>query len=193
MRPNVASVEVDARVAPVEVVQQVERLETKLHVLRAAERNELRHRQVDRPEGRPLDAVPHLIPERAERRLRERGPVQVAVQRLGSVDVVADLVDPLFLEALSVQRAIRARGHGQPAARPRRDDAETPASATRARSRRRCPTSGVSIAQADDSRRACDPSRNGRDRLPDAPDRRDPAPAAGSRHVVWSPKQRDQV
>src|SRR6266550_653268 len=65
---EVAGVEIDgigvaaaaqrrARIAPVEVIQQIERLHPELHVLRGAKRNPTRQRQIGTPVCRSFDAV----------------------------------------------------------------------------------------------------------------------------------------
>src|SRR5688500_10442903 len=130
LRLNPAEVpraEVRDRVAPVEVVQQVERLEADLDVLRRREREHPRQREVDLPEARTADAVQLVVAEHTERRLLERGPVQVAGQALViGVDIVRDLIDAQAGRAAeSVERVLTGR-HRQPAARPRRHDARQP-------------------------------------------------------------------
>src|SRR5687768_3310011 len=85
--PEVARAQVRDRVSPVDVVQQVERLDAQLDVLRA-EREEPRDREVHLPEAGPADAVAAMRTELTRRRQREGGAVQVVVQRLVSVNVV---------------------------------------------------------------------------------------------------------
>src|SRR5881628_3509287 len=69
----------------------VERLQPDLHVLGGRKREQSRYGQVRLPELRTLDAVDNVIPISARRRLGERGPVQVDVQRLGTIHVIGNL------------------------------------------------------------------------------------------------------
>src|SRR5687767_1401342 len=121
-----AGIQVRTRIPPVDVIEQIERLDSKLKVLYTSERDNLRQRQVDVPVTGSPDAIPLVIAERAERRLRKRRPIEIAGQRLLAVYIVTHLVDPLLLEALSVERAIRTGRDVQPAARPRADDTRQP-------------------------------------------------------------------
>src|SRR5207253_5405842 len=70
-------IEVGRRVAPVKVIQQIERLQPKFDVLRLGEVHVARQRKIDRPRARSLDAVDRRIAEGSRRRLRERGLVQI--------------------------------------------------------------------------------------------------------------------
>src|SRR5687768_2030626 len=114
-----------ARIAPVEVVEQVERLDAQLERLRGPEGNLLGKRGVNRPVARAADAVPLVAAERAEHRLRERSAVEIGVEPL-TINVVAHLIDALFLEALAVERAVAAGGDVQPAARARIENPRQP-------------------------------------------------------------------
>src|SRR5580765_1465976 len=58
-----AEVEVRRRVAPVEMVQEVERLQAKLHRAARTEVDVSRQRHIDRPPGRALHAVDRSVAE----------------------------------------------------------------------------------------------------------------------------------
>ena len=87
------------RVAPVEVVQQVERLDAELQVARPGQREQPRHRQIDRPVSRTGDAVDDVIAERAIGRVGEGGGIQIVVDRLRAVRIVEHLVQALRADA----------------------------------------------------------------------------------------------
>src|SRR5688572_3224595 len=110
-----AGVETRGRIAPVEVVQQVEGLDADFHRLPGADRQQPRDGEVDGPVSRTLDAAGLVVAERARRRERERGRVEITGQRLVAVRVVVDLVDPLAGDAGSGQ--ILRRRDRQPVSR----------------------------------------------------------------------------
>src|SRR4030095_6202525 len=78
--PEGARIEVGDRRPPVEVVEQIERLDAKLQRMCAAEGQQARHREIHGPVTRPLDAVAAQIAQRAGRRHRKRRRVQIAVE-----------------------------------------------------------------------------------------------------------------
>src|SRR5262245_58161107 len=63
-RPRVEDEESRLRIPPVEVVQQVERLEAKLQPLRRANPNHPRHSEVDVPVVRPDQRIARKVAER---------------------------------------------------------------------------------------------------------------------------------
>src|SRR6267142_6014511 len=93
-----AGVEVQHGIAPVEVVEQVERLQPKFEPLRPADGDQLGHREVDVPEIRTDDGIARKVAQGSGYRLRECRAVEIARQRV-VVEVVADLVGPLIQDA----------------------------------------------------------------------------------------------
>src|SRR5438128_1521632 len=67
---------------PVERVEQVERLHAELQLAGGANGDQPRDRHVDRPVPRPSQAVALEVPQRAERRLCERGRIEPVFRRL---------------------------------------------------------------------------------------------------------------
>ena len=94
MRPNCPEFTFTRGSAPVEPVEQVERLEAQLESLVRGQGDQPGHRQVEVPVVGADGRVARQVAERAGRRLRERGAVEVVGQR-PTVEVVADLVRPL--------------------------------------------------------------------------------------------------
>src|SRR5687767_5955731 len=94
--PEGPGVQVRPGVAPIEMVQEVERLEAKLERLGRRERDCLRQRDIDGPERRSGEAVANVVAEGPRRRLRERRAIQIRRQRF-AVHVVARQVDSLLL------------------------------------------------------------------------------------------------
>src|SRR5438874_8175314 len=60
-----SEIEVDRRVAPVEVIQQVERFEPQLDAVRGGEFHRARQREVDRPASGSLDRIDRQVAKRA--------------------------------------------------------------------------------------------------------------------------------
>ena len=92
--------------APVEVVGQVERLEAQLEGPPVGNCHQPRDGQIDVPHAGTRDAVADVIAKLAGGWFAERGAVQVQVERLRPVDVVADLIR----RAGSPGRSVRCRG-----------------------------------------------------------------------------------
>src|SRR3954470_9916704 len=67
-----SGVQVGAGVAPIEVIQQVERLHSQLNRLAGGKGDASRQRQIDVPVAGTMQAVAHVIAKRAGRGLRER-------------------------------------------------------------------------------------------------------------------------
>src|SRR5437870_200657 len=88
-------VETDVRIAPVEVVEQIERLDAEFHRPARAERENAGDRDVDFPEARAFDGSRGLVAERAGRGNGERCRAQIVRQRLRRVRIRRGLVDPL--------------------------------------------------------------------------------------------------
>src|SRR5688572_315617 len=79
---EVARTQVRRRVAPVEGVEEIERLDANLHLLGARPGKQSRHGEIRLPGSRALDAVAHVIAKGAGRRIREGSAVQVVEQCL---------------------------------------------------------------------------------------------------------------
>src|SRR5688572_8313166 len=112
---EVARTQARRRVAPVEGVEEIERLDARLHLVAGRPGKVSRHGQVRLPGPRALDAVALVVAKRAGRRVREGCAVQVVEQRLVSIDLVGHLIDPVG-QAVEPRHA---RGYGEPGARPR--------------------------------------------------------------------------
>ena len=155
------------RIAPVEMVEEVERLQAELQPLRPGHAEQLRHGQVDVPVVRPDHGVARQVAQRAGRRLRKRRAVEVVRQRARRVEVVADLVGPLVADA--GERVVDAAQDVEPVARPRGQDPRQPPVRGDARAARRCPPP-ASRSPPSASPGVSDPGRNSRRRTPDRPD-----------------------
>ena len=77
-----ARCQVHDRVAPVEVVEQVERFQPEFQIPAGAEAEHPRQRDIDIPVTGTPDAVAREVPKRAQRRLCKGGGVQVLTERL---------------------------------------------------------------------------------------------------------------
>src|SRR6185503_583336 len=114
-----AGAQIGAWIAPVEMVQEVERLRPQLKTVARTEVDVSRKGQIDAPEGRADQRVPDVVAESSGCRLRKRGGIQVAVQR-AAVHIVVELVGAL--PRLAVEGTVAAARDVQPAARTRADD-----------------------------------------------------------------------
>src|SRR5262245_31812902 len=103
------------------MVGQVERLEAQLEGPPADGCHQPRDGQIDVPHAGTRDAVADVIAKLAGGWFSEGGTVQVRVERLHSVDVVADLIDALV--HLAVQCGVAARDDRKPRPRARAQDA----------------------------------------------------------------------
>src|SRR5678815_6154053 len=105
-------VEANVRVAPVEIVKEVERLNPQLHGSARAERQDARDGYIDLPESGSFNRSRRFVAERAGRWNGERLRVEKVQQGLVAVRIVGNLIDALRRDA--VERPVLRRRDGEP-------------------------------------------------------------------------------
>ena len=124
IRPNVPALKFVDGIAPVEGVEQIERLHSELQAMASQRERALDTARSTVQNPGPLNAVPLIIAQCAWVRLRERGRVQVARHSLVTVQVIEHLIHPLLLDAS--ERVVPTGRDIEPAARTHAEDSRHP-------------------------------------------------------------------